>query len=637
MALTIPAFAQPQNALYLNGGNFAPTPNDAVSGAGDFTVEFWAYVPTLATDGPHQFLSQGAVGSTFGFSIGYDGANSGHIMVGETWTDTGIPLPEGKWVHIAVVYDASVTGAATLYLNGVAVQSTFAFGILSNTGGFNIGGQTDGTQLMNGSIDELRVWSIARSPQDLKAGMFTAVDPSTTGLEAYYTMNETGGASTKTIANASVAGTALDGTLTGTTTAAWVASPIQVNTNALSFSGAHDRVDIPNATGTYDLSDGTVEFWVNPITLTGTSTVFGNRGPGGVRYSFEISPTTIGITSFGGSGTIPYTFTPGAGNWYHLAFVSSGGITTVFVNGIQQPTTITSSLGGSGSPANQPVTIGLAVNNTPGTDDSQNFTGTVDELRVWNAPRSAGDISTFMNYTMAGSEPNLVGLFNFDQGIPGGDNAGMLTAFDFTSNNNHGTLNSFTGLVSGTASNFITGQSLAPAPLPVILSRFTAFRQDNQVLLQWQTDQEENSRDFTIERSVDGTLFTAIGTVAAAGTSNKPRQYAFTDPAPAKNANYYRLKQTDLDGAFTISPVKRVVFSITGRLIWYTTGKSAVEVYLQQGNNEFYTLTDLNGHTLRKGQLSAGRTDISGFPPGLYIVNVQTATGAMMNTKVLLP
>lgn len=634
LAFSIPAIAQPQNALHLNGSNFAPTPNEAVSANGDFTVEFWAYVPTL-TAGPHQFLSQGQFGSGTGFFIGYDGSNSGHIMVSDSWTDTNIPLPAGQWVHVAVVNNASTTTALTVYLNGVAIDSTFGFlGIVSNTGNFNIGGQTDGTQLMNGNIDELRVWSIIRSPQDIKAGMFTAVDPSSTGLEAYYTMNETGGATTTTISNASPAGTALDGTLTGTTTAAWPTSPIQLNSNALSFTGTHSRVDIPNTTGTYDLSSGTVEFWVYPASLSGTSTVLGNRGSGGVRYSFEISPTTIGVTTASGiSNTIPYTFVPG--NWYHLAFVNTAGATTVYVNGIAQGTTIP---GNFGSVTTQPVAIGLALNSNPGVDDSQPFTGVVDEVRVWSAPRSAANISTFMNSTLTGSETNLVGLFSFDQGIPAGDNTGMLTAFDNTPNNNHGTLTNFTGLTSGATSNFVTGySSVGPVPLPILLSRFTAFRQDNQVLLQWQTDQEENSRDFTIERSADGTHFTAIGTVPAAGNSNKLLQYSFTDQTPEKFANYYRLKETDLDGKSTVSAVKLVVFPVAGRLIWYNTGRNTVEVYLQQGSNERYTLTDLNGRTLREGQLSAGKTDISDFPSGLYIVKVQLATGSVMDTKILLP
>ena len=635
LAFSIPAFAQPQNALHLNGGNFAPTPNEAVSANGDFTVEFWAYVPVLATDGPHQFLSQGQVNSAFGFYIGYDGSNSGHIMVSDSWMDTGIPMPAGQWVHIAVVYDASVTTALTLYLNGIAMASTFGFnGILSNTGNLNIGGQTDGTQLMNGNIDELRIWSITRSPQDIKDAMFTAVDPSSTGLEAYYNMNETGGATTKTISNASPAGSALDGTLSGTTTAAWVSSPIQLNSNALSFTGTHSRVDIPNTTGTYDLSSGTVEFWVYPTSLSGTSTVLGNRGSGGVRYSFEISATTIGVTTASGtSNTIPYTFVPG--NWYHLAFVNTAGATTVYVNGIAQGTTIP---GNFGTAVTQPVTIGLALNNNPGVDDSQVFTGVVDEVRVWSVPRSAANISTFMNSTLTGTETNLVGLFSFDQGIPSGNNTGMLTAFDNTPNNNHGTLTNFTGLTSGTTSNFVTGyNSVGPVPLPILLSRFTAFRQDNQVLLQWQTDQEQNSRDFTIERSADGTHFTDIGTVAAAGNSNQPLLYSFTDRTPEKFANYYRLKETDLDGKATVSAVKLVVFPVAGRLIWYGTGSETVEVYLQQGSNERYTLTDLNGRTLREGQLSGGKTDISGFPPGLYIVKVQLASGSVMDTKILLP
>ena len=73
------------------------------------------------------------------------------------------------------------------------------------------------------------------------------------------------------------------------------------------------------------------------------------------------------------------------------------------------------------------------------------------------------------------------------------------------------------------------------------------------------------------------------------------------------------------------------------QLIWYATGYKAAEVCLIQGSNEWYTLTDVSGQTLRQGQLSGGKTDISGLPAGLYIVKVLTATGQALTTKVLLP
>ena len=41
------------------------------------------------------------------------------------------------------------------------------------------------------------------------------------------------------------------------------------------------------------------------------------------------------------------------------------------------------------------------------------------------------------------------------------------------------------------------------------------------MILQWKTEQEENSRNFTVERSTDDKTFTALGIVPAAGNSQK--------------------------------------------------------------------------------------------------------------------
>jgi hypothetical protein len=231
-----------------------------------------------------------------------------------------------------------------------------------------------------------------------------------------------------------------------------------------------------------------------------------------------------------------------------------------------------------------------------------------------------------------------VGQFSFDMGAPGADNTGMTVALDNTANNNHGTLTNFSLLSTTPASDFVLHTlNDVPVSLPVSLVLFTATRQNNEAVLQWETAQEQNSSSFIIERSSDGNSFGAIGNVAAAGNSSSARNYEFTDQTPQPNANYYRLKQTDIDGTFTYSPVKVVNFHVSGQLIWYATGARSVEVSLQQGSNEQYTLSDLAGHTLRLGQLSNGRTDISGLPAGLYIVRILTGNNQVLDTKILLP
>lgn len=115
----------------------------------------------------------------------------------------------------------------------------------------------------------------------------------------------------------------------------------------------------------------------------------------------------------------------------------------------------------------------------------------------------------------------------------------------------------------GPAQTTVFGAALPgnPPPLPVGLSLFTARAEGTQaVRLNWATASELNNAGFTVERSVAGQSFVAVGHVGGAGNSNTLRTYSFLDaslPATATQL-YYRLRQTDLNGATTYSPVRMV-------------------------------------------------------------------------------
>lgn len=98
--------------------------------------------------------------------------------------------------------------------------------------------------------------------------------------------------------------------------------------------------------------------------------------------------------------------------------------------------------------------------------------------------------------------------------------------------------------------------------LPVDLLSFDAVPVNNfKVRCQWSTLSEFNNDFFTLERSSDNLLFDEVGVVDGAGTSNEINSYTFYDDTPLYGLSYYRLKQTDFDGAFSYSipvPVKLV-------------------------------------------------------------------------------
>ncbi len=99
------------------------------------------------------------------------------------------------------------------------------------------------------------------------------------------------------------------------------------------------------------------------------------------------------------------------------------------------------------------------------------------------------------------------------------------------------------------------------APLPVTLTSFTAKPLGADALLKWTTASERNNDHFEVEASADGQQFQRIGTVAGHGTTAQTHSYQLTDPAIARYAAdpvYYRLRQVDLDGTASYSPVRAV-------------------------------------------------------------------------------
>lgn len=95
-------------------------------------------------------------------------------------------------------------------------------------------------------------------------------------------------------------------------------------------------------------------------------------------------------------------------------------------------------------------------------------------------------------------------------------------------------------------------------PLPVSLIGFNGKSTNGSSLLDWQTSQEWNSNFFEIQRSYNGRDFVAVGTVAAAGNSNRRLSYQFTDRTSGSGYVYYRLQQVDKDGKSAQSTIVRL-------------------------------------------------------------------------------
>lgn len=104
-------------------------------------------------------------------------------------------------------------------------------------------------------------------------------------------------------------------------------------------------------------------------------------------------------------------------------------------------------------------------------------------------------------------------------------------------------------------------------PLPITLLNFQGHLENAKAVLNWSTSSEQNSKNFEIEKSADGTNYYKIGSVAAAGNSLSQKNYSFTDQKLSP-VNYYRLKMNDIDGRNRLSHVVVIRYNQATQNIW---------------------------------------------------------------------
>ena len=121
--------------------------------------------------------------------------------------------------------------------------------------------------------------------------------------------------------------------------------------------------------------------------------------------------------------------------------------------------------------------------------------------------------------------------------------------------------------------NYITGGSFTSGSngvvLPVELSKFIAYSNEYSILVEWETIMELENDFFTVEKSTDGRTFAEIAKLDGAGISIEVNKYMFIDKEPVDGRNYYRLKQTDINGNFEYFEVAIVNYRDAGSISIY--------------------------------------------------------------------
>lgn len=219
--------------------------------------------------------------------------------------------------------------------------------------------------------------------------------------------------------------------------------------NALDFDGINDYVVIPDD-NSYDFntnSDFTVEVWIKIPSLpqrdldTGDNDIVEKWSQSGgypfvIRY-FNITKKIVAARWDGTiSSSVETTSLLNDDQWHHIAFVKNGTTLLLYVDGVLENSAPDNSV------ASTTNNSGLFLGRRGGGFDNY-WTGSMDELRIWNYARSITQINNTMKTTIATIIPGLVLNYNFNQGIANGDNSGFTVAIDKSPSRINGRLNGF--------------------------------------------------------------------------------------------------------------------------------------------------------------------------------------------------
>ena len=172
--------------------------------------------------------------------------------------------------------------------------------------------------------------------------------------------------------------------------------------------------------------------------------------------------------------------------------------------------------------------------------------------------------------------------------------------------------------------------------LPVSFMYFNARKHGKTAaFLSWKTAHENNSSHFDVERSTDAVNFVYIGKVFAKGNTTTESIYSFTDNAPAKGFNYYRLKQVDKDGLFIYTVARVLNFDDldAGSVKYYpnpNNGVLNIELTGEMRTQEkWLTISNTAGIVTNQFKIQANGSNIievnlSKYPKGIYFIQLKT-------------
>ena len=350
------------SSLYFDGNDsLTVADNDDVNdfGTGDYTIDFWFNSSVTNQRHTSFFSTEGAGG---GYTLLLNNANTSDGTIAY-WGGLGSDVRtssggynDGNWHHVALVRNGT---SLAIYVDGVSKASATSSSSESSSGTLRIGDSYYSNRGLTGYMDEFRIskgiarWTAAFTPPtraysyvDLNSNLNVAgyLDaPNIIGKPDSYTKlllhsDTTDGRGTFT--DSSPSGHAI----TTVSDPTHETDKSKFGASSIYFDG-NDRLQIAShADWAFGTGDFTVDCWVNKSATVAWETFLATYESatggficglyaGNSQMAFYSEPT--GTWHYEGGTALALN------TWYHLAWVRDGNNFRMFVDGVQQGSTIT--------------------------------------------------------------------------------------------------------------------------------------------------------------------------------------------------------------------------------------------------------------------------------------------------------
>jgi hypothetical protein len=368
----------------------------------EFTLEAWVRPSTVENFyAPVITKLAGGGGHTNSFSYGLYAGDWEHHPFGEVenplGTGTNVTSPEAitakTWTHLAFTFDG---GMMRLYVDGELVDEYAADPPVTTEGELEIGAETEHGDHFEGRIDEVRIYGRALDAAEVDADMETPIQTPKAGPIAAYSFDEgeigTEGGTVQDVSEHEHTATIEDGR--------WAKGR---------YGGGNKCVSVPDSPELRLSEEFTLEAWVRPdwgiyedpvvVRQAGSKLAFGL----GLGDKKENSPE--GFIGQGKTAKVAYGGEVAGNGWSHVATTYDGAKIRTYLEGELVATEAAPTAPSTGEGA---LKIGC-----DGPDGQ--FTGRIDEVRVYGRALSGAEIGTDMEAPLQTPKQTPVASYSFDE------------------------------------------------------------------------------------------------------------------------------------------------------------------------------------------------------------------------------